>query len=261
MSASSAPAPAALAVPRSALTRLVITEGKLFARERVGLIWGVGFPLVLLVIFGSIPAFKDRHADLGGLSTLDVYVPILMAFVLAMIALNALPPTLAGYREKGILRRLSTTPVGASRVLAAQLAVNLATAAIAMVAILAVARLAYHVPLPQQGVGFLAAVLLTAVALFGLGTFVSAVCPSGRAANAAGAILFFPMMFFAGLWVPIPEMPSFLRHISSYTPLGAGVQSLQEATSGVWPHPLLLVVLVAWAVIFGSAAAKLFRWE
>jgi ABC-2 type transport system permease protein len=254
-------APARPAVPRSALTRLVITEAKLFVRERVGLIWGVGFPLLLLVIFGSIPAFKHPSKALGGLSALEVYIPVLMAFVLAMIALNALPPTLAGYREKGILRRLSTTPVGASRVLAAQLAINLAVAATAMIAILAVARIAYHVALPQQAVGFLAAVLLTSVALFGLGTFISAVCTTGRAANAAGAILFFPMMFFAGLWLPIAEMPSFLRHISNYTPLGAGVQSLQETTSGVWPHPLLVVVLVAWAVIFGTAAARLFRWE
>jgi ABC-2 type transport system permease protein len=261
MTVTSAPARAVPPVPRSALTRLVATEAKLFIRERVGLIWGVGFPLVLLVIFGSIPAFKDHHADLGGLSTLEVYVPILMAFVLAMIALNALPPTLAAYREKGILRRLSTTPVGASRVLTAQLAICLAVSATSMIAILAVARLAYHVPLPQQWLGFVVAVLLTSVALFGLGMFISALATTGRAANAAGAILFFPMMFFAGLWIPIQVMPSFLRHISTYTPLGAGVQALQETTSGVWPHPLLVVVLAAWAVIFGAGAAKLFRWE
>jgi ABC-2 type transport system permease protein len=45
-------------------------------------------------------------------SILDSYVPILLAFVLAMIALNVLPPVLAGYREKRVLRRLSATPVG-----------------------------------------------------------------------------------------------------------------------------------------------------
>ena len=188
-------------------------------------------------------------------------MPILIAFVLAMLALNALPPVLAGYREKGILRRLSTTPVGAVRVLAAQLAIQLAVAVVTLVLIIAVARIAYHVPLPRQVLGFAGTVLLAAIALFSLGLFVAAVAVSGRAANAAGALLFFPMMFFAGLWLPIAAMPSVLRHISSFTPLGAAVQSLGETTSGAWPHPLLITVLAAWAVAGSVAAATLFRWE
>src|SRR5215470_16895644 len=138
---------------RSALVRLTATEAKLFVRERVGLVWGVGFPLLLLIIFGSIPAFKQPSKQLGGITTLDAYVPILIAFVLAMLALNALPPVLAGYREKGILRRLSTTPVGAVRVLAAQLAVQLAVAVVTLVLIIAVARIGYHVPLPRSAGG------------------------------------------------------------------------------------------------------------
>jgi ABC-2 type transport system permease protein len=249
------------AASRPALVRLTATEAKLFVRERVGLVWGVGFPLLLLIIFGSIPAFKQPSKDLGGLTTLDAYVPILIAFVLAMLALNALPPVLAGYREKGILRRLSTTPVGAVRVLAAQLAIQLSVAVVTLVLILAVARVAYNVPLPRQAVGFIATVLLAAVALFSLGLFIAAVAVTGRAANAAGALLFFPMMFFAGLWLPIALMPSVLRHISDFTPLGAAVQSLGETTSGVWPHPLLVVVLAAWAVAGSASAARLFRWE
>ena len=249
------------AASRSALLRLTATEAKLFVRERVGLVWGVGFPLLLLIIFGSIPAFKQPSKQLGGITTLDAYVPILIAFVLAMLALNALPPVLAGYREKGILRRLSTTPVGAVRVLAAQLAIQLAVAVVTLVLIIAVARIAYHVPLPRQVLGFAGTVLLAAIALFSLGLFVAAVAVTGRAANAAGALLFFPMMFFAGLWLPIALMPSMLRHISSFTPLGAAVQSLGETTSGAWPHPLLITVLAAWAVAGSVAAARLFRWE
>jgi ABC-2 type transport system permease protein len=253
-----APRPAAA---RPALVRLTATEAKLFVRERVGLVWGVGFPLLLLIIFGSIPSFKEPSEDLGGLTTLDAYVPILIAFVLAMLALNALPPVLAGYREKGILRRLSTTPVGATRVLAAQLAIQLAVAVVTTVLIIAVARIAYHVPLPQQILGFAGTALLAAIALFSLGLFVAAVAVSGRAANAAGALTFFPMMFFAGLWLPIALMPSLLRHISEFTPLGAAVQALGETTSGAWPHPLLITVLAAWAVAGSVAAARLFRWE
>lgn len=249
------------AASRSALVRLTATEAKLFVRERVGLVWGVGFPLLLLIIFGSIPSFKQPSKDLGGLTTLDAYVPILIAFVLAMLALNALPPVLASYREKGILRRLSTTPVGATRVLAAQLAIQLAVAAVTIALIISVARIAYHVPLPRQVLGFAGTALLAAIALFSLGLLVAAVAVSGRAANAAGALLFFPMMFFAGLWLPVALMPSVLRHISDFTPLGAAVQSLGETTSGVWPHPLLITVLAAWAVAGSVAAARLFRWE
>ncbi|MGH3123870.1 MAG: ABC transporter permease, partial [Streptosporangiaceae bacterium] len=155
-----------------------MTELKLFARERVGPVWGVGFPLLLLIIFGSIPSFSQPRRVLGGFTELDVYVPILIAFVIAMLSLNALPPVLAGYREKGILRRLQTTPVGPVRVLAAQLAVNLAVAAVTVTVILAVARLGYGVFLPRQLAGFALAALLAAISLLAVGLFVAAAAPT-----------------------------------------------------------------------------------
>jgi len=246
----------------AALRRLTVTELKLFGRERGGVIWGVGFPLLLLVIFGNIPGFRTPVSKSAhGVSILDAYVPILIAFVLAMFALNALPAALAGYREKGILRRLATTPAGPGRVLAAQLAVNVAVVVVTLVLLVGVARLAFGVALPRQAAGFALAVLLTIGALFGLGLLIAAVVPTGRAANATGAILFFPMMFFAGLWLPIAQMPSVLRHVSHATPLGAAVQALQDSAQGHWPHPLQLLAMAAYAVVFGLAATRLFRWE
>lgn len=62
------------------------------------------FPRVLLIIFGSIPSFHKPAKELGGISYLDAYVPILIALVLALLAISALPVVLASYREKGILR-------------------------------------------------------------------------------------------------------------------------------------------------------------
>ena len=85
--------------------------------------------------------------------------------------------------------------------------------------------------------------------------------PSGRGANAIGALLFFPMMFFAGLWLPRAAMPPVLRDISDFTPLGAAVQALQDSAQGHWPHPLDLAVMACYALVFGVAAARLFRWE
>jgi len=249
------------AVKGPALRRLTLIEWKLFLRERVGPIWGIGFPMLLLIIFGNIPSFNRPNKDFGGFTELDVYVPILVAFVITMLSLNALPPVLAGYREKGILRRLRTTPVGPARVLAAQLLINFAVIAVTVALILAVARFAFSVVMPQQLFGFVVAALLAIAALMSIGLFLAAIAPSSKAAQAISTILFFPMMFFAGLWLPISQMPSVLRHISHATPLGAAVQALQDAAQGHFPHTLQLVTLAAYAVVFGLAAIKSFRWE
>jgi ABC-2 type transport system permease protein len=72
---------------------------------------------------------------------------------------------------------------------------------------------------------------------------------------------FFPLMFFAGLWVPRAEMPDLLRRISDFSPLGAGVRSLQDSIAGHFPPVSSLLVLVAYAAVCGFAAARTFRWE
>jgi ABC-2 type transport system permease protein len=73
--------------------------------------------------------------------------------------------------------------------------------------------------------------------------------------------VFFPLVFFAGLWLPRAAMNHVLKTISDFTPLGAGVQSLQDATAGHWPQLLHLVVLLGWTVVAGGLASRYFRWE
>ena len=129
---------------------MLVTEARLAWRTPIGLIYGLGFPVVLFIIFGSIPAFKKPNAALGGLTYLSVYVPILMVFSLAMLAMIGLPSPLAAYREQGVLRRLSTTPARPVWVLAAQLVINLAIAVVALVLLVAIAMAGFGVQAPQQ---------------------------------------------------------------------------------------------------------------
>jgi ABC-2 type transport system permease protein len=249
------------AVRRSALRRLTIIEFKLFLRERVGPVWVIAFPLVLLVIFGAIPAFRKPSAILGGYTPMDVYVPILIAFSLSLAAVVAMPMVLAGYRERGVLRRMKTTPAGPARVLAAHLIINLAVATVSATEVLVVARLAYGVFLPRQLAAFALAVLCTVAALQALGLLVAAIAPTGRAAQIIGMLMFYPMLFFSGMWWPIPEMPPVLQHVAEATPLGAAWQAMSNAEVGQWPPALPLLTLAAYAVVLSLGAARLFRWE
>ena len=70
--------------------------------------------------------------------------------------------------------------MGPVRVIAAQLAVNLAVALVATAGILAVGRLGFGVALPGQQAGFLVTYVLAAAAMLGLGMLIAALAPTGR---------------------------------------------------------------------------------
>jgi ABC-2 type transport system permease protein len=74
-------------------------------------------------------------------------------------------------------------------------------------------------------------------------------------------VLFFPMMFFAGLWIPISQMPPLLANIAHYTPLGAGMGAFQDAYLGHFPSAVPLLTLAAYATVCAFIAVRWFRWE
>lgn len=245
----------------STLTRLTVTETKLFFREPMVVFFALVFPAILLVVLGSVPGFREPDPGLGGGRVIDLYVPIVVALGLALFALNGLSPVLATYREKGILRRMRTTPVRPQLLLGAQLLMSTVLSVAAVVVLLAIGRLAFDVAVPRQLAAYVVAYVLAALAMFAVGLLVAALAPSGRGASAIGSVLFFPLVFFAGLWIPRDNMNDVLRRISDLTPLGAGVQALQDATAGHWPHPLHLAVMLGWTIVAGGLAARYFRWE
>jgi ABC-2 type transport system permease protein len=260
--ADTAPAEPAIrrsAARHSAFGNLVRTEALLLVREIVPLLWGVGFPMALFAVMGSFSHGPVKSLD--GFSLVASYEPILIAFTVATFALQGLPTVLANYRERGILRRLNATPVGAGRLLAAQLTVNLTIALISAVGILIVGDAAFGVPLPGQPAGFALALLLAAAAMLALGLLIASLARTGRVAAAVGTMVFLPLIFFAGLWTPQATMGATLLSIGDHTPLGAAVAALHDSMVGQWPAASGLAVLAGYAVVFGLLAWRLFRWE
>ncbi|HKF74752.1 MAG TPA: ABC transporter permease [Candidatus Dormibacteraeota bacterium] len=243
------------------LPRLTLMELRLFLREPLAVFFAVVFQALLVGILGSVPGFRQPLPSLGGQRVIDQYVPIAVTFAIVMLALSVAPSALAAYRERGILRRLATTPVRPAALLAAQLAMSLATAIFTVLLVLGVGRLAFGVGLPRQPIGYALGFVLAAAAMFAIGLLLAAMAPSTRSAQGLGSLLIFPVMFFAGLWVPRAVMPEVLRRVSDFTPLGAGAQALQDATGGAWPQPLHLAVMAAYLAVFGLLAARTFRWQ
>ncbi|MFF7931948.1 MULTISPECIES: ABC transporter permease [unclassified Streptomyces] len=242
-------------------TAVLRTEVRLFRREPGALFWILLFPTLLLVILGSIPSFRNHEADLGGLRTIDVYVPVAVLLGMIVGGLQSMPQTLTGYRERGILRRMSTTPVRPTALLTAQMTVYGGAALASALLALAVGRFAFDVRLPQQLFGYLLALVLAVLAALALGAVVSALSRTTKIAGAIGSAVFFPAMFCAGVWAPVQTMPHVLARIVGYTPFGAAAEALNRAAAGHWPGWTHLGVLVVWTLLLTAAASRWFRWE
>ncbi|GAA4059227.1 ABC transporter permease [Actinomadura miaoliensis] len=245
----------------SVSTAVLKAELRLFGREPFTLFWIVVFPSVLLTILGLIPSFRDPDPELGGGRVIDLYVPVNVLLAMIMAGIQALPPVLSGYRERGILRRMSTTPVRPAALLTAQIVLHFAAALGSSLLVVAVGRLAFDVALPGHLPGYLLALLLGALGALAMGAAVTAVTPTTKATTVVGSLAVFPMMFVAGVWVPVQTMPELLRHIVEYFPFGAASQALHQAADGAWPDWTHLGVTAAWAAVLIAAAVRWFRWE
>lgn len=247
--------------PGSAFVKLVESEARIAWRAPVGLIFGVALPVLLLIVFGGTPSMNHPVVALGGLTAFTVFFPILVVFVIAALALFGLPMHLATYRNQGILRRLGTTPVPPAWMLAANVVVNLILAGVALLILVVVGSHAYGLAAPKDPGAFVLVLVLAAAATFAIGLCIAAVSRSAVVAGAIGTVLFYPLMFTAGLYVPQEEMSAGLRSISHLSPLGAAVQGLQGAMQGLGLSVETVVVLLLWAVAFRCLAVRSFRWS
>lgn len=247
--------------PRPAFGKLLTAEARYQWRAPAGLILGIGVPVMLLVIFGLIPAVNSPETSEGGLTFFSWLFPSLLLASLITLSLLNLPAHLADYRQQGILRRIGTTPVPPAWMLAAQVAINLALAVAALAVLVVAGTVAFDLGAPSHPRGFAVTLALSTAAMFAIGLWISAIARTERAANGIGQFLLWPMLLFAGMLVPRPAMPAVLRDIGDWTPSGAAAHAMTDSMFGTFPSAQLLLVLAGWALVFGFLAVRFFRWE
>lgn len=246
--------------PPAAFAKLTLNEARLAWRNPRALAVGLGLPVLMLVIFGELPHFRQQLAGYGGLTGFDVKIPTLAAMVIAGHAVMGLSLSLAAYRESGILRRMSTTPVPRIWVLAAPAVVQLCLVLAELVILFAVAVTAFGLAAPKNPAALMLSVGLCVGALFAIGLSIAGVARASTLPVFTAAA-YLPLLFFSGLWIPITQMPGALQHIATYTPVGAAVQAIQDSIRGTFPPARPLAVMAAWALVFAPVSRRFFRWE
>jgi ABC-2 type transport system permease protein len=246
----------------TAFAVLTRTQSKVLLREPVAVFFGLIFPALVLVVIGTVfPGATEPNPDLGGRSLAEIYAPASIALGLATAALSLLPAALGGDREKGILRRLSATPAHPRALVAAHLAVQFVLATIAAFGAILIGIAALGIPFPESPGWFLVSYVLGAISLLSLGLLIGSVVPTANSGQAFGMLLYFPLLFFAGVYIPLEVMPEAVRTASMYTPSGAAVQALSASWAGSVPATSSLLAMAGYVVLAGGLAIWRFRWE
>ncbi len=244
------------------LLKMTWVEIKLFLREPFGAFFTLVFPLMMLFLFGAI--YGNVPTDMfGGYGTIDISVPAYTAMIIATTGLMGLTITMSSYRERGILRRLQTTPVSPLVVLFAQVIVLLAMTTWGMVMLIVAGKLVYQMRFEGNYLSVLAGFLLGSLSFFAIGFILAGVMPTARTAQVVGMALLYPMLFLSGAGFPRELLPETIKKVSTFLPLTYVVNLLRGLWIGeTWSqHITDVVVLVAILVVGVLLSLKLFRWE
>ncbi len=247
------------------LARLTAVEARLYVREPSTVFFGLIFPALLLTVLGLVMPWADEPFDsadpvLARVTAITGYTPIVLALAIATVSFSTFPAVIATYRDKGVLRRLSTTPLPPSRVLVAQILVNVATLIAASALAVVAGVVVLDISLPGDPAVVLGAFVLGATSSIAVGCLIAARAPTAGAATGIGMLAYFASLFFAGVWMPLPLMPQVVQTISAYTPVGAASQAMAVGWYGDGVPLLELLAMAAWTVVCVPLAARLFRW-
>jgi len=241
------------------LPALTWTELKLFVREPIALVFGFAFPLMILVILlGVFGETVDDDVFLGA-TGIDYYVPAGVATLIAAVALVSMPVHLAGYIERGVLRRLRASGVRAWTVLAAQAVVAASSIVVGTVLILVLAALVYEPSSPEKVGGAILGLVLGSLSFLALGGLLATVARTSRAAQAIGLLLFFGMYFISGAGPPRAVLPDWLSTAADFMPMTYLLDAIQEPWVGLDTDVGIHIGLTALLVISSVGAALLLR--
>ena len=237
------------------------TELKLSLRDMNMPIFAVIMPLAIFAILGVIYGAKPAYSG-AGYTFLEQSFGAAGAIAICAGGLMGLPQAVSDSRERKVLKRFRVTPVSPVFILGVELAMYVVYCIVSL-ATLAVAALFWKVCLHGSLPGFLGRWLITMLSTLSVGMLVGGVAKDTKQASIIASILYFPMLIFSGITLPIEVMPRAMQKIVSFFPLTQGVTMMKNAFLGVGTGNILLpvCVMLGLTALCAGFSVRFFRWE
>lgn len=243
------------------LRKMSWLELKLFAREPITVLFTLALPLLILYVLGGVFSDPAEPDIFRGVDGQDYYVPAYIGLVAASIGLIALPVHLAGYRERGVLRRFRASAIPAVSVFGAQVFVAFVAATLSALVLVGAALLSWDISPPESVSGVIGAFVLSVLCFAAIGFLLGALLPTPRAAQGVGVLLWFVMFMIAGSGPPPEVLPDSMTAVANATPLKHVILLIQDPWLGFGWNTTELIVVLAILVVATIASARWLRWD
>lgn len=259
-----------------ARTRIEVLQ---YFRERDSVVFSFAYPVIMLAIFATVfgqdGAVVGQAPDgSGGIPFAQYFLPGMVATGIMLSSFQTLAISIAVERDEGGLKRLRGTPMPPSAYFLGKTGQVLLTTAIQVALLLAVAALAFGVPMPTTATAW-----ATFTWLLVLGSATGAVCGvafsslprSGRSASAVVVPVVLVLQFISGVFFAWSSLPTWMQHVASVFPLKWLAQGMRAVflpewaaaaePAGSWQLGLCALALLGWLVAALVLGARTFRWQ
>jgi len=159
---------------------------------------------------------------------IEFFVPGIIAMAIMTSSLSNALNMNAELRQKGIMRKLATTPVTRTDWLVSSILYQCILGALSTGMILVVAYAAFGVRL-RLDAWLVVIVALEIVVFVGIGMLLTPLAKEAESASAVTNAVLFPMMFLSGTFFPVEMMPGFLQAFARVLPLYYVNEALRAA--------------------------------
>ena len=247
-------------------------ELKQLLRDREATFWTLAFPIVLMVIFGSV--FGEQKLGPTGVTFAQYFVAGMIASGVLYTSFQNLAIAIPQERDEGTLKRLQGVPMPKAAYFIGKVGLVFVTYVGQTVVLIATGVAFYGIEMPT-GIDvwwrFTWISVLGLISCTLLGVAFSSVPKSGKGASAVVSPIVLVLQFTSGVFFMYNQLPSWMQQFSSLFPLKwltQGMRSVflpQEAAAlevvGSFEVGRTALVLGAWLLGSALLAGLGFRWQ
>ena len=245
-------------------------EVKQFARQRESVVFTIFFPLILMVIFGSV--FDDTIAP--DVKFTQYFVAGMIASGMVNSGFQQLAIIIPMEREVGTLKRLRGTPMPLASYFIGKSILVLFSMILQTILLIAGGVAFFGLKLPANSEKWWLFILLLIIGSANstaLGIAFSAIPKSGRGASAVVSPVVIILQFFSGVFFIFTQLPGWMQQVAAVFPLKWLTQGMREVflpdsfavqeVAKSWETGRGLLINLIWLVVGVAFAIKTFTWD